>query len=77
MTITCTYCCVLCKAKDVKVEVPVRTTDQTIQYWMEKVCVPALVRAHRWRNWLCKPKVLTHIKIPVTGAAYVGGPVVN
>ena len=71
-TIGVLYSCDECGIRNAEVQVPSRDAEDVIQ-WMEKICIIALSRDHADRSPHCRPKVLTNIKIPMTGVDRVGG----
>lgn len=75
-TIRCKYSCCLCGVHRAEVEVPVRTTED-VSTWMEKVCIPAIVRDHEARSPGCRPETLPELLIPIDGRQILGGPVIN
>ena len=76
MTIQVLYTCLPCCIVDAKVDVPARTTEDVIT-WVEKVMGPAIAEDHQRRSPNCFPTTLSNVKIPVTGAAKIGGPTEN
>ena len=69
------YCCDECGIQDMRLLVPSRE-DESVDDWM------GLVSYHIRDNHVamspdCKTKKISRIKIPMTGTAKIGGPVIN
>lgn len=77
MTLDCMYSCNQCGIVKAHISIPVRSDDEDVVHWMETVVTPALVADHSSRSPHCRPKSLSKVYIPVTGADRIGGPTVN
>lgn len=72
-TIIVRYSCTLCALIDASLTVQARTSEEDIKQWMDKLIVQ-LSDDHRRRSPGCHPKQLHNVKIPMDGAAWIGGP---
>jgi hypothetical protein len=73
ITITVMYSCTLCGNRDTPVKVPARESEMPVVEWMERTI--ALVGAdHHRTNPRCIARQLHDLKIPISGAEWVGGP---
>lgn len=75
-TIELLYTCNDCGLSDVKVAVTARVAED-VTVWMEETVVPSVTWDHFKRSPYCMAKKLSQLKIPITGASKVGGPVEN
>jgi len=71
------YSCKVCGLKDIEIQIPFRDSNEDVVKWMESKVIPATGADHRRRSPLCMTQELSDLKIPITGAEYVGGPCVN
>lgn len=71
------YSCNLCGLHKVVVEIEPRDPKQDVAAWMEKFLTPAVGGDHAQRSPGCHPETLSEVYIPVTGAAYIGGPAIQ
>jgi hypothetical protein len=74
-TIQVLYSCIECGLQDVKVEVEARTVEDVVT-WMKEVG-NALGADHFRRSPHCRTLTFSEVKIPITGASKIGGPVEN
>ena len=72
LTLGVMYSCVGCKLVDRVVQVPVRTTED-VAVWFEQVLGVALVTDHKRVSPKCKSRVMSTIKVPMSGAKIIGG----
>lgn len=74
MTLTVRYSCPLCGIKDAPVQVEERPSEMDVRVWMGQV-IAAVSRDHALRSPWCHPSQLHDLKVPIAGAAFIGGPV--
>jgi hypothetical protein len=76
VTIGVIYSCEGCGLRNVSLDVPARTEQETVTTWMDAT-VRRLSADHRRRSPLCRAKALQEVKIPITGTQRIGGPKVQ
>jgi hypothetical protein len=72
-----TYSCPSCGLVQVEAKVRFRESSEDVLHWMDQVVTPGLARDHQRRSPTCHPTGLRDVKIPVTGADWIGGPCLN
>lgn len=75
MNITVTYSCRVCGLNEVGVDVPARESEDVVA-WMDRT-VRLVAADHAWRSPDCRTDHLANLKVPLTGAAKIGGPAVQ
>ena len=75
--ITVRYSCHDCGLEDVPCDVPERADPTDIANWVQFVLADALYNDHRLRSPDCHVSAISEVKIPITGAKYLGGPAVQ
>lgn len=76
MTITVLYSCTLCGTRDQTLAVPARASEEDVRPWMTRTI--ALVGAdHHQRHPDCIARELHDLKIPMSGAEWIGGPAIQ
>jgi hypothetical protein len=68
------YSCSGCGLVDTVVNVPCRVDGDDVGQWMKDVGV-FLSEDHAQKSPNCHPKTLQDVKIPITGAPFIGAPV--
>lgn len=76
-TIRVLYSCQLCGLVDAVVPVPARQAETDVRDWMSTVCIIAVGADHAAKSPNCHPETLSAVKIPISGADYIGGPTVQ
>lgn len=76
MRISVLYSCILCGLRDITVHVPARMDPdaEDVVRWMEDVVLVAIGNDHHLRSPHCPTRRLQDLKIPITGAEWIGGP---
>lgn len=69
---TIIYSCPLCGLDKAETEV-----DEDVSVWMGEVVALALFQDHRRRSPFCTSKNFKDLMIPLSGRAYIGGPLVH
>lgn len=75
-TISILYSCHQCGLNDVAVAVRLREPHEDVLRWMDLVGLE-LSRDHDMKSPGCRITSLSEVKIPVTGAEYIGGPAIQ
>lgn len=75
ITIKVRYTCTLCATLDVVVTVPARG-DEDVGKWLDQTAA-YIGDDHRRRSPKCVARKMTNLKIPITGADKVGGPIIE
>lgn len=71
--ITVLYSCELCGIIDKPVQVPAREHHEIdVAHWMREVVGRSISLDHEQASPTCHPKSLTNIKVPLSGAEFIG-----
>lgn len=77
MTITIQYSCSSCGLHDAEVAVTARLQQMDVVVWVQEVMGRAIAENHVSRSPRCQAVMMSDVKIPISGAEWVGGPVVQ
>lgn len=73
ITLKVMYSCHLCGLHDAPVFVPARESEENVKPWIDRTIL-LLAKDHAARRPGCRPRQLHDLKIPITGAGWIGGP---
>lgn len=62
----CMFSCSLCGAEKVQFGVPVRSSEQSVDDWMNNTFTPAMVDAHKAVSPNCRPEKMAEVYIPTS-----------
>lgn len=66
------FSCTLCGLVDQPCYVPEREESEDVAKWFQDVLTPSLYERHKQLSPDCPSRNLKNLKIPITGANYIG-----